>query len=68
MGSKLRLENGFLGSLQIAPSHWPSGGGRYADAIELVPTSLVVTNSMHTAKFGSFGGNMYFPKADLLRL
>jgi len=68
MGSEVSFKMDFLGSLQIAPSHWPSGGGRYADAIELVLTGLVTTNSMHTAKFGSFGGNMYFPKADLLRL
>jgi len=66
MGSELRLENGLLGSLQIAPSHWPSGGGRVADTIELVLTGPVVTNSMHKAKFSCFGANMYFPNADLL--
>ena len=68
MGSEVRLENGFLGNLQFAPFHWPSGGGRVADAIELVLTGLVINDSMHMANFGSFGRNVYFPKAGLLLL
>jgi len=66
MRSDFRLRNGFLGSLQIAPSHWPSGGGRAADAIELMLTGAVGIKSRRMAKFGSFGGNVNFPKSDLL--